>query len=204
MLIKDTIVDNTVALPQSADSNLEQQGISVTKPNRQQRHIHNIHIQPRSSFCTGNNASIAHLFSYKEMSLLVGYINAHLSRRDTSTNEEERVEQLAVEIDTADYTILSWNEATLLPINGRSTSPEITFASSAIALLSDWSVTTSLASDHMTIRITIIFELSTIDGPRRTCINLKNVDWARYAEACDEYLADAGEKSREDLQENTE
>ena len=38
MLVKDTIpfVDNTAALPQSADPHLEQQGISITMPNRQQ------------------------------------------------------------------------------------------------------------------------------------------------------------------------
>ena len=48
MLIKDTIpfVDNTAALPQSADPHLEQQGILITMPNRQQLHIH---IPPRSS-----------------------------------------------------------------------------------------------------------------------------------------------------------
>ena len=51
MLIKDTIlfVDNTVALQQSADLLLEQHGISITMPNRQQLHIHNIYITPRSS-----------------------------------------------------------------------------------------------------------------------------------------------------------
>ena len=40
MPIKDTIpfVDNTAALPQSADPHVEQQGISITLPNRQQLH----------------------------------------------------------------------------------------------------------------------------------------------------------------------
>ena len=63
MLIKDTIpfVDNTAALPQSPDPHLEQQGFSITMPNRQQLHIHNIHIPPRSSCSAGHNASIAHV-----------------------------------------------------------------------------------------------------------------------------------------------
>ena len=123
MLIKDTIsfVDNTAALPQSADPHLVQQGISITMPNRQQLHIHNIHIPPRSSCSAGHNASIAHLLSNTEMSLIVGDINAHHSRLDTSTNEDERGEQLADEIDAADYSILSENGATRLPTNGRST-----------------------------------------------------------------------------------
>ena len=53
VLIKDTIhfVDNTAALSQSADPHLEQQGISITMPNRQQLQIHNIYIPPRSSSC---------------------------------------------------------------------------------------------------------------------------------------------------------
>ena len=51
---------------------------------------------------------------------------------------------------------------------------------------------TSLASDHLPILITINSELSTIDGPRRTCINFMKADWVRYAEACDYYLAEAG------------
>ena len=76
MLIKDTIpfVDNTAALPQSADSHLEQRGISITMPNRQQLHIHNICIPPCSSCSAGHNASIAHLLSNNEMSLIVGDI----------------------------------------------------------------------------------------------------------------------------------
>ena len=181
------------ALPQSADPHLEQQGISIAMPNRQQLHIHYIYITPRSSCCAGHNASIAHLLSNNEMSLIVGNINAHHSRLDTNTSEDERSEQLADEIDAADYTILSENEATRLPTNVRSTSPDISLASNNIALLSDWSVWTSLASDHLPILITINFELSTIDGPRRTYINFKKADWARYAEACDKYLAEAGE-----------
>ena len=40
--------------------------------------------------------------------------------------------------------------------------------------------------------ITINSELSTIDCPWQTYINFKKADWARYAEACDKYLAEAG------------
>ena len=65
MLIKNTIpfVNNTAALPQSADPHLGQQGISITLPNRQQLHIRNLYIPPRSSCSAGHNASIAHLLS---------------------------------------------------------------------------------------------------------------------------------------------
>ena len=205
MLIKDTIpfVDNAAALPQSADPHLEQQSISIAMPNRQQLHIHNIYIPPRSSCCAGHNVSIAHLPSNNEMSFIVRKSNAHHSRWDTNTNEDERGEQLADEIDAADYTILSENEATRLPTNGRSTSPDISLASSDIALLSDWSVSTSLASDHLHILININSELSTIDRPRRTYINFKKADWARYAEACDKYLAEAGETKTVEQAEKT-
>ena len=181
MLIKDTIpfVDNTAALPQSADPQLEQQGFSIAMPNRQQLHIHKIYIPPRSSCSASHNASISHLLSNNELSLIVGDINAHHSRWDTNTSEDERGEQPADEIDAADYTILRENVATRQPTNGRSTSPDISLKSNDIALLSDWSVSTSLASDHLPILITINSELSTIDGPRRTYINFKKVDWAR-------------------------
>ena len=62
MLIKDAIhfVDNTAALPQSADPHSEQQGISITMPNRQQ-----LHIPPRSNCSAGYNESIAHLLGNK-------------------------------------------------------------------------------------------------------------------------------------------
>ena len=121
MLIKDMIpfVDNTAALPQSAEPHLEQQGISITMPNRQQLHIHNIYILPHSSYSAGHNASIAHLLNSNKMSIFVGNINAHHSRWDTNTNEDERGEQLADEIDAADYTILNESEATQLPTNGQ-------------------------------------------------------------------------------------
>ena len=189
VLINDTIpfVENTAALPHSADPHLEQQGISITMPNRQQLHIHNIYIPPRSSCSSGHNASIAHLLSNNEMSLIVWDINAHHSRWDMNTSVDVRGEQLADEINAADYTILNENEATRLPTNGRSTSPDIRLASNDIALLSDWSVSTSLVSYYLPILITINSELSTIDGPQRTYINFKKADKARYAEACDKY-----------------
>ena len=202
MLIKDTIpiVCNMIALPQSADSYLEQQGSSIAMPNRQQLHIY---IPPRSSCSAGHNASIAHLLSKNEMSLIVGGINAHHPRWDTNTNDDERGEQLADEIDAADYTILNENEATRQPTTGRSTSPDISLASNYIALLSDWSVSTSLASDHLPILITINSELSTIDELRRTYINFLKANWARYAEACDEYLTEAGETRTVEQAEKT-
>ena len=135
-------------------------------PNRKQLLIDNIYIPLRSSCSAGQNASIAHLLSNNEMSLIVGDTNAHLSRWDTNTSEDERGDQLADEIDAADYTILNENEATRLPTNGRSTSPDISLASNYIALLSYRSVSTSLARDHLPIHITIDSELSTIVGPR--------------------------------------
>ena len=97
MLIKDTIpfVDNIAALPQSADPHLEQQGITITMPNRKQLHIHNIYIPPRSSCSADINASNENLLSNKEMSLIVGDINAHLSRWNTNINEDESGEQIA-------------------------------------------------------------------------------------------------------------
>ena len=123
MLIKDTIPfdNNTAAIPQSADPHLEQQGIWIAMPNRQQLHIHYIYIPPRSSCSAGHNASIAHLLSNNEMSLIVGDINAQYSRWNTKKNLDERDDQLADEIDADDYTIRSENEATRQPTNGRST-----------------------------------------------------------------------------------
>ena len=76
-------------------------------------------------------------------------------------------------------------------------------ASNDIAILSDWSFSTSLACDHLPILITINTEQSTIDGPRRTYINFKKADWARYAEACDKYLAIAGETRTAEQAEKT-
>ena len=131
MIIKDTItfLNNTAALPQSADSHLEQQAILIAMPNCQRLHIHNIYIPPRSSCSAGHNASIAHLLNNNEMSIIVGDINAHHSRWDTNTNEDERGEQLANKIDATDYTILNENKAMRLPTNGRSTSPDISLNS---------------------------------------------------------------------------
>ena len=93
--------------------------------------------------------------------------------------------------------------ATRLPTNGRSASPDISLASNDIALLSDWSVSTSLTSDHMPILITINSELSTIDGPQRTYINFKKKNCACYAEACDKYLAEDGETRTVEQAEKT-
>ena len=144
MPIKGTILfdDNAATLPQSADPHLEQQGISIAMPYGQQLHVLNIYIPPRSCCSAGHNASNAHLHSINVMSLIVVDINVHHSKWDTNTNEEEIGENLADDIDTADYSILNENEVTRIPTNGRLTSPDISLASNDIALLSDWSVST--------------------------------------------------------------
>ena len=155
MQIKDTIpfVDNTAALPQSADPHLKQQGISITMPNHQQLHIHNIYIPPHSIFRAGDNASFLHLLSNNEMSLIVGYINAHHSRLDMNTNKDERGEHLTDKIDADDYTIRNENKTTRLSTNGRSASSDISLA---ISLLSDWSVSISLASNLLPMVVVVL------------------------------------------------
>ena len=45
--------------------------------------------------------------------------------------------------------------------------------------------------------------MSISDGPRRTYINFKKVDRARYAEACEEYIAEAGETRAVEQAEKT-
>ena len=120
-----------------------------------------------------------------------------------STDEDGRGEQLAEEIDTVDYIIHSENETTRLPTNGRSTWPDISLSSNNIALLSDWSVSMSLASDHLPNLITINSELSSIDGHRRNYSNFTKADWARHAEACDEFLAEAAISRTVDQVEKT-
>ena len=193
MLINDTIpfVDITAVLPQSVDPHLEQRGISITMPKRQQLYIHEIYIPSRSSRSAGHNSSIAHLLNNNEISPIVEDINAHQSRWDTNIKDDERSEQLADEFDPSDYTILSENVATRLPTNGRSTSPDNSLASNDIALLPDLSISTSLSSDHLPI--TINSELSRIYMPRRIYTIFKKTDWTRYCEASDEYLAEDGE-----------
>ena len=70
-------------------------------------------------------------------------------------------------------------------------------------MTSDWSVSISLASDHLPILITINSVLFTIDERRRTYINIKKADWARYAEACDKYIAEAGDTITVEQDEKT-
>ena len=173
-------------------------------PNRLQLHIRNIYNPPRSCYSAGHNASIAHLLNNNEMSIIVGDINAHHSRWELNTNEDERGERPADEIDATHYTILIDNEATWRPKNGRSTSLDISLVWNDIALLSDWSVSTSLASDHLPILITINTELSALDWTRRTpYINFNISHWRRLDEACDEYLAEAVETTTVDHAEKT-
>ena len=164
MLVKETIpfVDNTVDLAQSADPHLEQQGILIMMPNRQQLSILNIYILPRSSCNAGHYATIAHLLSNIEMSLIVEDIYAHHSRWNTNTNEDERGEHINDEIHATDNLFFNENVATRLPTNGRSTSPDINLASNDIALLCDWPVFNSLASDNLPILIIINSEQSTV------------------------------------------
>ena len=205
MQIKDTIpfVDNTTALPQSADPHQEQQDISITMPNRQKMHIGNIYIPPSSSCSDGHKSLIAHIHSNNKMSLIVLDINAHHFRWDTNTNEYERGKPLADQFNTAGYTIHNENEAARLPTNSRSPTNNNRLASNYIAQLSHLSVSMSLASDHLPIAITINAEQSAIVGPRRTYVDFKKADWSRYAETCNEYLVEAGKTGTVELVEKT-
>ena len=124
----------------------------------------------------------------------MGYEHKRRGKRRI-TNRRNRCSRL--------YTILNENVATRLPTNGRSTTPDISLASNDIILLSDWSVSTSLASYHLPILFTINSELSMIDGPQRTYINFKKADWARNAEPCDKYLTEAGETRTVEQAEKT-
>ena len=51
-------------------------------------------MMPRGSCSAGHNTSIAHLLSNKEMSLIVGDINAQQFAWNTNTNEDVRGDQL--------------------------------------------------------------------------------------------------------------
>ena len=112
MLFKDTIpfVDNMAAFPQSADPHLEKKTFWLQCP------ITNSYPSTTSTLLHIAVAALVttHLFSNNKMLLIVVDINVHHSRWDTVTNEDERGEQLADEIDPTDYTILSKNEATWL------------------------------------------------------------------------------------------
>ena len=68
MLVKDTIhfVDNTAALPQSADPHLEQQSISITMPNR-----HN---------CTSTTSTFRHV-------AVAALVTTHRSRTYSATTK---------------------------------------------------------------------------------------------------------------------
>ena len=60
ILIKDTTLSSTTRpLFLSQPIHIWIQGISITMPNRQQLHIHNIYIPPRSSCSAGHSASIS-------------------------------------------------------------------------------------------------------------------------------------------------
>ena len=50
-----------------------------------------------------------------------------------------------------------------------------------------------MVCEYLPILITYNFELSTIDWQGRTYINVMKAEWARYAEACNKYLAEDGE-----------
>ena len=182
MLVKDTIpfVDNTTALPQSADLHLEQQcaiANNCTFTTSTFRHV------AVSALVTTPRSSTSSVKT--KCRLLLGILMCIIPDGIPTHTKDERCEQIAGEIDIADCTILSWNEATRLPTNGLSTSPEISLACSDITLLSVWSVYTTLANDQLPILITINSELSTIYGPRRTYINFKKADWTCHTVACD-------------------
>ena len=90
------------------------------------------------------------------------------------------------------------NEATRQQTNGR-----LTLASSDIALPPDRAVSTSTASDYLSISITTNSEQSTNDWPRRTYIKFKKTDRARNADTCDENHAEECETRNAEQAEKT-
>ena len=145
--------------------------------------IANVYIPPASSTNIPPNfrASLAPLLSSGD-TIVLGDVNGHNEEWSCGTSDA-RGDFLAGEVDNNNYSILNNPDIATRPCSD--SSPDVVFAPTPWALSFDWSVSTTLNSDHLPISLAIDGDSTPVRGGR-TSFNFRKADWDAFTRETEE------------------
>ena len=133
--------------------------------------IVNLYVPPHSSCPPNFRASVLPLLD--DNTLILGDINGHCDLWSPG-NSDARGDLLSDEIENNNFVVLNNPDIPTRPSSN--SSPDVSFASSSIALNFDWNVQTTLNSDHLPISICIDDDTPAV-RPRRSFTNFRRANW---------------------------
>ena len=145
--------------------------------------IVNIYIPPLSSCPPNYRATLLPLLSAD--TLIIGDINGH-SDLWSPGNQDIRGEQLSDELENNNFIVLNNPDTATRPSSG--SSPDISAASSSVALNFDWNVHTTLNSDHLPLALCLDDDVS-VSRPRRAFTNFRRANWENFKGETEEKFA---------------
>ena len=180
--------DQTIAaLPQ--DPTLEIQSIKA-RINSSDFTFHNIYIPPTSSCPRAYRPDIGNLASSNK-TIIAGDFNAHDPSWLFTQQEDNRGTLLLNQLENL-ATLNNPDLPTRKPFSSgtQPTSPDITFCSPDLALISEWTTTSELSSDHLPIITRIPISSPIYPKPTHTFQNYRKANWDSFTEEVEASLRD--------------
>ena len=147
--------------------------------------IANVYIPPASStnIPPHHRASLSPLLS--DDVIICGDVNAH-SEEWSAAASDARGDLLASEVDAHNFVVMNNPDVHTRPVSG--SSPDVMLVPSSLALNFEWSISTSLNSDHLPI--SLVFD-DDAPPPRggRTYVNFRKADWTKFTRDSEEMFA---------------
>ena len=144
--------------------------------------IANVYIPPASSSPPNFVATLAPFLAMG--AIVVGDVNGH-EEEWSAAQGDARGAALSGEIDAANYVVLNDPAIATRPVSA--SSPDVALAPSSLALNFDWSVTTTLNSDHLPISLRFPDDSPPARNGRRYT-NFRKADWLGFSLAVDALL----------------
>ena len=161
------------------NQHLEIQGISINNDDAP-LYIYNVYSPPTTLLPRGYTPDLNIIIdNFPGDTLICGDWNSHHFSWNSAW-EDDRGDAVATAIDGSDLCVLNTDEPTRLPSGNQcASSPDISLISAHLALNIEWSVSTSLSSDHLPILICFDND-SPLPHLGRTFTNYKRANWPAY------------------------
>ena len=148
-----------------------------------QLNIVNLYIPPASSTPGTFRASITPFLNAD--SIVVGDVNAHNDEWSRGASDA-RGDLIATEVDANNFVVMNLPDIATRPSSD--SSPDVALVHTPLALAFDWSVSTTLNSDHLPLSLSFADDSTPTRGGR-SFSNLKKADWEGFKRESEENLA---------------
>ena len=166
------------------DNHTEVQAIKLRRKNNIT--LVNVYIPPSSSCENNFNATLKNLIALDD-SIIVGDINAHNPLWHSKLQCDARGNNIPAEIDNSNHVVLNEKAHTRITEQCKS-SPDISLASSSVAMNLDWRTELALGSDHLPIILSVNCDTRLQETSKRT-FNFRKSNWEGFREDTEKKLS---------------